>query len=367
MAMSEWKECKLGDVLAFGNGKVRPVEEGNIPIYGGNGILGYSNDYNYNEETIVIGRVGAYCGSVYYENQPIWVSDNALSAKPKNNNLTKFFYYYLKHLDLNQFAEGSSHPLVTQTLLNSIDIQMPNSLPEQKSIAEVLSSLDDKIDLLHRQNKTLEAMAEALFRQWFVDEADETWRVGKISDMVNVLSGFAFKSASFIETGKYQLITIKAVQDGQLNLSNADMINDIPAKMPKYCLLESGDILLSLTGNVGRCCLVDTENLLLNQRVAKLCPVNTRDWAFVYSLFRQQQMKSLLEEMAKGTAQANLSPIETSNMEFIIPDENSLQKFSIIVTPWFQKLLFNKKSIQAIVSIRDILLPRLMSGEVRVL
>jgi type I restriction enzyme S subunit len=137
--------------------------------------------------------------------------------------------------------------------------------------------------------------------------------------------------------------------------------------MPSYCLLESGDILLSLTGNVGRCCLVDTENLLLNQRVAKLCPINMRDWAFVYSLFRQQQMKSLLEEMAKGTAQANLSPIETSNMEFIIPDENSLQNFSIIVTPWLQKLLFNKKSIQTIISMRNTLLPKLMDGEVRVM
>jgi len=127
-----WKECKMGDVIIFGNGKARPKTEGEIPIYGGNGILGYCDQFNYQDETIIIGRVGAYCGSVFYKNKPIWVSDNALSAKPKERNNTKFLFYFLKNLELNQFAEGSSHPLVTQTLLNSIDIEIPEKETEQK-------------------------------------------------------------------------------------------------------------------------------------------------------------------------------------------------------------------------------------------
>ncbi|MBF0234756.1 MAG: restriction endonuclease subunit S [Desulfamplus sp.] len=88
--MGEWKESPLSNLLSFGNGKKRPETEGEIPIYGGNGILEYSSDYNYDGETIVIGRVGAYCGAVYYENKPIWISDNALSAKPKGDYSTKF-------------------------------------------------------------------------------------------------------------------------------------------------------------------------------------------------------------------------------------------------------------------------------------
>jgi len=111
--MGEWKEYKLGDAIKFGNGKVRPSSVGSIPVYGGNGILDYCNEYNYVDETIIIGRVGAYCGAVYYENKPIWVSDNALAAKPKEKYIAKFLYYFLKNLGLNQFAEGSSHPLVT--------------------------------------------------------------------------------------------------------------------------------------------------------------------------------------------------------------------------------------------------------------
>src|SRR5690606_2939889 len=171
--MSQWKWVKLGDIIRFGNGKERPRTHGSFPVFGGNGILGYCDRSNYENETIIIGRVGAYCGSVYYEQRPIWVSDNALAAKSKGDAYPKFLYYLLKYLNLNDYAEGSGHPLVTQSLLNSIQTRIPQNIEEQKSIASILSSLDDKIDLLHRQNATLEAMAETLFRQWFVEEAKE--------------------------------------------------------------------------------------------------------------------------------------------------------------------------------------------------
>ena len=163
--MTEWKECKLGDVVFFSNGKSRPNTSGYIPIYGGNGILEYTDQSNNDGETIIIGRVGAYCGSVYYENRPVWVSDNALAAKPKEHYYAKYLYYLLKFSDLNQYAEGSSHPLLTQSLLNSIDIVFCDNIDDQKAIAEVLSSLDDKIDLLTKQNKTLEDLAQAYFRK----------------------------------------------------------------------------------------------------------------------------------------------------------------------------------------------------------
>ena len=169
--MSEWSNVNLASLLSFGNGKSRPLDSGNIPVYGGNGIMSYVSHFNYDHETIIIGRVGAYCGATYYENKPIWISDNALSAKAVGEHNTKYLYYLLKNLDLNQFAEGSSHPLLTQKLLNSIETKTALNPNEQKSIASVLSSLDDKIDLLHRQNKTLESMAETLFRQWFIEEA----------------------------------------------------------------------------------------------------------------------------------------------------------------------------------------------------
>jgi type I restriction enzyme S subunit len=222
--MSEWKECKLGDVITLGNGKSRPLSEGYIPVYGGNGILGYCDNSNYENETIIIGRVGAYCGSVYYEDKPIWISDNALAAKPKNENYTKFLFYFLKNLKLNQLAEGSSHPLVTHTLLNSIEITFPENKNEQRAIASVLSSLDDKIDLLHRQNKTLEAMAETLFRQWFVEEAD--WD-GTLSEYIKVQGGFAFRSSDFKESGTNRIVKITNISMGRVDIDRTQFVDDV--------------------------------------------------------------------------------------------------------------------------------------------
>ncbi len=118
-AYDGWKEGTLGNVASFHNGKERPDDNigGNIPIYGGNGILGYSSKSNYDGITVIIGRVGAYCGSLYIEHNPVWISDNALVAKPINRDYSSFLFFLLKSLRLNEIAEGSSHPLLTQPKL----------------------------------------------------------------------------------------------------------------------------------------------------------------------------------------------------------------------------------------------------------
>ena len=141
--MNEWIRKPLNNFAVFSNGKSRPfnIDFGIIPIYGGNGIFGFTNLSNSDGETIVIGRVGAYCGSVYYDSRNIWVSDNAIICKSRNEVHTKFLYYFLNNLKLNSFAEGSSHPLLTQTLLNSIEVTFPKTYEYQKAIAGVLSTL----------------------------------------------------------------------------------------------------------------------------------------------------------------------------------------------------------------------------------
>ena len=166
--MSIWKEYRLDECTEIKNGKSRPKINGTIPIYGGNGILDYCNVSDVKGETIIIGRVGAYCGSVYFENKEIWVSDNALFAKPKSDFNSKYLYYLLKQDNLNQYAGGSSHPLLTQGRLNELKYSIPD-LITQTSIAEILSSLDDKIELNNKINQELENLAQTLFKQWFID------------------------------------------------------------------------------------------------------------------------------------------------------------------------------------------------------
>ena len=281
-----------------------------------------------------------------------------------------FLYWLLRTREYQGFiigsATGTSVKHTSPTTIRQYSTFIPNSISEQKAIAAVLSSLDDKIDLLHRQNQTLEAMAQTLFRQWFIEEAREDWETKKIKDLVEIQSGFAFKSSTFSDVGKYKLITIKAVQDGYLDITNVDEIDFIADKVPRYCALEKNDILLSLTGNVGRCCLVDRSNLLLNQRVAKLKPIEDSNWAFTYILFRQTAMKQNLEDLSKGSAQANLSPIETGLIEIVVPKDDFFIKFSAEVTPLMLKVMSNKIQIQTLTQLRDTLLPKLMSGEIRV-
>ena len=139
-----WKLVKAMDIMDFKNGKKKPDDLGSIPIYGGNGILGYTNDFNY-ENSIIIGRVGAYCGSVFYERSKHWVSDNAISAVNRENSDVLFDYYLLRSLDLNQRHIGTGQPLLTQNILNSIEIKLP-PLAEQQEIGRTLRALDDKIE-----------------------------------------------------------------------------------------------------------------------------------------------------------------------------------------------------------------------------
>lgn len=394
--MSGWRQCKLGDFAEIQTGpfgsqlhaadyvdvgipSIMPTNIGNRLEVRTDSIACITEadakrleKYLIKENDIVYSRRGDVekCAFITSKQSGWLCGTGCLRVRFTSNELfPKFCAYYLSTEDIKGWvsgnAVGTTMPNLNSSILKRVPLTLP-PLPEQKVIAAVLSSLDDKIDLLHRQNQTLEAIATTLFRQWFVEEARENCEDGVISDLIIVLSGFAFKSTTFTDSGKYQLITIKAVQDGYLELSNADQLSEMPPNMPDYCHLKNGDILLSLTGNVGRCCLVDHANLLLNQRVAKLQPKQARDFAFTYFLFRQASMKRTLEELAKGTAQANLSPIETSAMELVIPPRAMLEKYHECATPLLKKVLRNKAQIKSLEKLRDTLLPKLMSGEVRV-
>ena len=226
-----------------------------------------------------------------------------------------------------------------------------------------------------------EQQAQALFKSWFVDfepfkdgefvESElgmipKGWKVGTVNDVCCFESGFAFKSTTYKQEGEYRLITIKNVQDGYLDVNGSVCLDELPAKMPQYCLLRIGDILLSLTGNVGRCCFVDEERLLLNQRVAKLKPRIKNNWGYIYTLFRNPSFKDRVVSIARGTAQANLSPIETSNMIIIIPIDKVLEDFSAIVDESYRIMINNKIESRRLAELRDTLLPKLMSGELKV-
>ena len=301
-----------------------------------------------------------------------------------NKNLVDvryLFYYFFspewREIVSRNKVSGATVERILMKKFPHFPVKLP-PLSVQKRIADILSSIDEKIALNNRINHNLEEQAQVLYRSWFVDfepfkdggfvdsemgPIPNGWRIGRINDIINIQSGFAFKSESFEKEGTYKLITIKAVQDGFLTLSGADSINDpLPQRMPAYCVLSNGDILLSLTGNVGRVCLVDREQLLLNQRVAKLHPIFERDRAYSYFVARSADFKNSLLQLARGTAQMNLSPVETGLLNIPIAPGEVMAQFSKIATPIFNTLLSNLRESFVLKGTRDQLLPELLTG-----
>ncbi len=315
------------------------------------------------------------------------------SFKPKLKN--KFLYYWIRssigQQQIDFISIGSTQKAITIDSMKRLKFALPKII-EQEQMTKILSSLDSRIELNQQMNKTLEEIGQAIFKHWFVDfefpndegkpykssgremvfneelkkEIPKGWRVGQIKDLVNVLSGFAFSSSDFTQSSKYKLVTIKNVQDRYFDPETKDRLDDLPSKMPSFCNLKTGDILLSLTGNVGRICLVVGKDYLLNQRVAKLEPIDLQDYAFSYFLFLQESIFSLLQSIASGTAQQNLSPVQTKEIKIVIPSRKILNNFGNLTNTMIRKINGNNSQIQTLSQIRDSLLPKLMSGKIRV-
>ena len=376
--MSEWKIYKLGDIATFQTGKLNSnaaVSNGQYPFFTCSPITLSIDTWAFDKEAIILAGNNAEgnFSIKYYKGKFNAYQRTYIIEAMQGVCDTKFLYYslkiFLKHF--KRLSQGTSTKFLTAVILRSIEISLP-PLAEQKRIADILSAIDDKIELNRRINANLEQQAQALYKSWFVDfepfggKIPEDWRVGVISDIVDLLNGFAFKSSDFVENGLYKLITIKGVQDGKMSLDGADCLNVIPPKMPQWCKLKKEDILLSLTGNVGRCCLVDTENCLLNQRVAKLQPKEEYNRLFIYALFRQEEMKARMISISRGTAQMNLSPKETGKLSLIIPSNEVLKDFGNRFNNIIHILTNNIVESSYLAQLRDTLLPKLMSGEIKV-
>ena len=292
----------------------------------------------------------------------------------------KYLYYYFFSEEWRSTV--SSH-IITGATVDRIPIaKFPKfiiSLPpmeKQHKIANILSNYDDLIVNNKKQIKLLEEAAQRLYKEWFVDlrfpgyedvkvvdGVPEGWTEDTIDSKIDLLSGYAFKSAEFNGEGTYKIVTIKNVKGGQFDGDNVSRMVDIPKKMPEHCKLSDGDILLSLTGNVGRVCIVHGDNYLLNQRVAKIKSDNP---TYAYCLFRSKDMFDKMNNLANGAAQQNLSPIRTGKIKVVFPTDKLISAFEGIVSPMIQEITLLNKTVLLLSQARDRLLPKLMNGEIEV-
>jgi type I restriction enzyme, S subunit len=371
-----WKTYKLGELAHFKNGKTRPSEKGTYPVYGGNGILDYANEFNSEGETSIVGRVGAYCGSVYFDDKPLWISDNAIDAKPKGGNSAKFLYYLLKQMGLNKFAEGSSHPLLTQTILNELEVIAPD-LRTQSQIASILSSLDNKIELNLQMNQTLEAMAQAIFKEWFVDfrfpgstkklvnNLPKGWRVGTISEIYKTTSG---GTPSRAKEEYYVNGSIKWVKSKELNGSfifeTEEKITDEAVKNSSAKKVPRHSVLIAMYGaTVGEYGVLSSE-ATCNQAICAIIPNDKYPYTYILEYLKINKEKII--DQASGSAQQNISQALIQRQEILIPTPEIVNSYHQAVNPLFEKIESNLATNQTLTQIRDSLLPNLMNGTLSV-
>jgi type I restriction enzyme S subunit len=296
----------------------------------------------------------------------------------------RFIKYYIDtiKLKMQNVSRGTTQDNLSVEKLHSFDFLVPDARV-QRHIAEILSAYDDLIENNTLRIKILEQTAQMLYREWFVNfrfpgqekvkmvaselgPIPEHYTVGPLGELAALKSGFPFKSSTFEENGLYGIVTIRNVHDGLFSHECQNKLSDIPEKLPDFCVLEPGDVLMSLTGNIGRACLVYGKNLLLNQRVAKVIANRASDLWVVYFFLRMPATQKRLEQISTGVAQQNLSPIRTMEERVVIPDQRQREHFDKVVSPIVMEMVNLFSANTLLRNIRDFLLPRIVSGEISV-
>jgi len=396
----EWKEKKLEQVLSFSNGKFSPERFDNLPfpVYGSNGIIGMAGKSNSGPNTIIIGRVGSYCGALYFSHQECWVTDNAIRAVALNNNSPSYLYYLIKTLRLNQLKGGSGQPLINQSTLNMIPVRMP-PYSEQRAIACILGAMDDKIELNRRMNRTLEEMARAIFKSWFVDfdpvRAKAAGRDPGLPKKIADLFPDSFQDSELGQIPKgwkvsplcelIQINPTRKLLKGSL-APYLDMAN-MPIQGPypgSWVVREMGSGMKFINGDtlVARItpCLENGKTAYVNfldegqvgwgsTEYIVLRPKKGIPPVFAYLLARTEDFRNFAIKQMTGSSGRQRVPSDSiSNYSISSPNIESLifKNFGEIVAPFFERIKSAMLQSRTLAALRDALLPKLISGELRV-
>lgn len=365
--MSEWKEYKLGDIAEILDFKRKPLSsmerntrKGIYPYYGASGIIDNIDDFIFEGEHVLISEDGENLRTrqtpiAFLANGKFWVNNHAHIVKSDSIH-NRLICYYFAQLDLNPYITGAVQPKLSQDSLNKIPIYLPTSIDERKRIVGVLSSLDDKIDLLNRENATLETLAETLFRHYFIENPDPTWTEGKLENVVEVLD-YRRKPLSKMERDKMKNGNILYPYYGAAEIM--DYIDDY--------LFDGEYILLGEDGTVR----TDDGHPILQLATGKFWPNNHAhvlkakepfNNCFLWYYFKT----SNIDEIVTGAVQPKINQANLMSLPIYEYPTELIKGFQNVANPLWNKIKSNRQQIQNLAALRDILLPRLMSGEVKV-
>lgn len=366
----------LSKYVEFKNGKKRPTSKGTIPVYGGNGILDYTNTANM-QSGVVIGRVGVYCGSVFLVREECWVSDNAIKAMCKENIDLGYLYYLLSSVHLNERRIGTSQPLLTQNILNNIEVEIPE-LAIQKKISSILELLDEKIKLNNEINNNLEQQAKAIFKSWFVDF--EPFGGVQPSEMqfipLQELCKVVTKGTTPTTLGKLftssgiNFIKAESILDNHsIDSSKFALVDEETNALLKRSVIKANDIIFTIAGTLGRFAIVDNSVLPANtnQAVAIIRPDEAKITpAYLYSFFIGNWHNEYYSKRIQQAVQANLSLTTIKSLPIAVLNNTTMSNYDKLVSPLFALMKNNEEENRRLSKLRDALLPKLMSGELDV-
>ncbi len=383
----------LGDLINFSNGKScsNRDENGKYAVFGANGEIGRVNESNTSANTIIIGRVGSYCGSVNFSKNRCWVTDNAIKAAVKLNNVPRFIFYILKNLGLNNWRSGSGQPLLNQSILNSIYVRIP-SPPIQQIVSDFIEAIDDRIALLQETNTTLEAIAQALFKSWFIDfdpvhakaegrdpegmdtetaslfpdSFDESelglvpkgWKASTLGDIAKVI-GKQVQTRELSSDVNY--VGLEHMPRNSLGLFNWSTAEGLASA--KSCF-SSGDILfgklrpyfhkVSIAPFDGVC---STDILVCQSK-------KTSFYGVVLMHLYSNSLINYASRLSNGAKMPRVNWKDLAEYPIVLPSEHIAEIYSASIHPLLDRMKINTWQAKTIGILRDTLLPRLISGQI---
>ncbi|MBE5067069.1 restriction endonuclease subunit S [Ligilactobacillus salivarius] len=338
----------MKDIAKIKNGKKTILEDVGVKVYGSNGVIGFSKDSNAPRNSIIIGRVGANTGSVFFSDEEHWVTDNAISVVPNNKINPIYLFYLLKQKKLNRLAEGSAQPLVNQKILNSFLIDIP-SLEIQNKIADKLYKIDKKIEINNKINTNLLRQIKLISNSYFSyfevfdGKIPTNWKYFKLTDIANLGTGYSYSSKDLQKNNNMAMATIKNFNRnfGFDSRGYKEIIPIKPIKKEKYANLF--DILVAHTDLTQNADIIGNaepvlntgnyEQIIYSMDLVKVTPKDNKISPFLLSLILQGDMfKSHCMKYINGTTVLHLSKQALKDFELPLPknisDLNELDEFA---------------------------------------
>lgn len=344
-------------------------EEGRYPVYGGNGLRGYTDHSNFSGDCAIIGRQGAFCGNVRYFCGEAYMTEHAVIVCANNLNNTHYLAYLLSTMNLGRLSGQSAQPGLSVKTLGIQEIMLP-SIEYQNKVVALLSSLDEKIVVNNNINDNLQQQAAAIFRSWFVDcapfggKAPDEWKNVTLEDITALISrGITPKYAD--DTDQI-VINQKCIRNHTIDLSLA---RTHTPKVINEKWLRFGDLLINSTGDgtLGRAAQVwfQPKNLTVDSHVTIARPAkeNLIFYIGLWGILHEKEIESL---HTGSTGQTELPRDRVKAMELRLPDNDTLDRFNALITPMATAIVANQEENNRLAALRDAILPKLMSGEIDV-